>query len=134
MTLSGSCHCGRVTVTLAARPSFVNDCNCSLCRKSGALWGYYLNEDVTVSGETRQYQRTDREVPIVNIHSCESCANTTHWTLTEPGREVADHPERMGVNMRLFEPSELIGIEKRFPNRADWTGGPELEDVKPPEW
>ncbi len=40
---------------------------------------------------------------------------------------------RMGINMRLFAPNDLKGIERRFPNRADWMGGPEREDMKPPE-
>ena len=89
--------------------------------------------EVSISGPTQIYQRTDRETPIVNIHFCETCGNTTHWTLTQAGRSVADHQDRMGVNMCLFERSVLKGVEKRYPNRADWTGGPELPDVKPSE-
>lgn len=34
----GSCHCGRVSFEVQARIDHVVDCNCSLCRRKGALW------------------------------------------------------------------------------------------------
>jgi hypothetical protein len=37
-TYQGSCHCGRVTFELHAELASVVDCNCSLCRRRGALW------------------------------------------------------------------------------------------------
>jgi len=37
-TYQGSCHCGRVRFELQARIDRVVDCNCSLCRRRGALW------------------------------------------------------------------------------------------------
>lgn len=37
-TYQGSCHCGRVTFELKARLDTVMDCNCSICRRRGALW------------------------------------------------------------------------------------------------
>ena len=37
-THQGSCHCGRVTFEVRAGLDYVIDCNCSLCRRRGALW------------------------------------------------------------------------------------------------
>jgi hypothetical protein len=37
-TYRGSCHCGRVTFELQATLDYAIDCNCSLCRRRGALW------------------------------------------------------------------------------------------------
>ena len=37
-TYRGSCHCGRVTFEVRADLNHVIDCNCSLCRRRGALW------------------------------------------------------------------------------------------------
>lgn len=37
-TYRGSCHCGRVTFELQGRIDAVVDCNCSICRRRGALW------------------------------------------------------------------------------------------------
>ena len=49
------------------------------------------------------------------------------------GGSFVEDPDRMGANMHLFDRIELKGVEKRYPNRADWTSGPELEDVSAPE-
>src|SRR5689334_25346390 len=37
-TYRGSCHCDRVTFEARAELSYVVDCNCSICRRVGALW------------------------------------------------------------------------------------------------
>jgi hypothetical protein len=34
----GACHCGRVTFEMQANLDHVVECNCSLCRRRGALW------------------------------------------------------------------------------------------------
>jgi hypothetical protein len=37
-TYRGSCHCGCVRFELQATLDHVVDCNCSICRRRGALW------------------------------------------------------------------------------------------------
>jgi hypothetical protein len=37
MTVRGSCHCGRIAYSLAAEPTEAIECNCSICRRKGAL-------------------------------------------------------------------------------------------------
>ena len=37
---NGSCHCGRVRYEVETDLATVLACNCSLCRKRGALWAY----------------------------------------------------------------------------------------------
>lgn len=37
LTYQGSCHCGRVAFELDATLGYVMECNCSLCRRVGAL-------------------------------------------------------------------------------------------------
>lgn len=37
MQSKGSCHCGAVTFTVEGTPEEVMDCNCSICRRKGAL-------------------------------------------------------------------------------------------------
>jgi hypothetical protein len=37
-TYQGACHCGRVRFELDARIAVAVDCNCSVCRRRGALW------------------------------------------------------------------------------------------------
>jgi hypothetical protein len=57
--VTGTCLCGAVSVTVDTRPEFINDCNCSLCRKAGAAWGYYPSSSVTTSGNTVPFVRRD---------------------------------------------------------------------------
>jgi hypothetical protein len=37
-TYKGSCHCGRVTFEMEAKLDSLVECNCSICRRRGALW------------------------------------------------------------------------------------------------
>ena len=51
--MTGHCLCGAVSVTIDEKPDYINDCNCSLCRKSGGAWGYFDPSIVKTSGETK---------------------------------------------------------------------------------
>ena len=61
--LQGSCHCGAVRLTLPSAPEKATSCNCSLCRRSGAIFGYYEFGTVSVQGHpenTQEYIWGDR--------------------------------------------------------------------------
>ena len=38
--IRAACHCGAVRITVEPDPTWVGDCNCSICRRYGALWAY----------------------------------------------------------------------------------------------
>ena len=120
--MTAGCLCGAFSVTIESKPEFINDCNCSLCRKAGAAWGYFPSSSVATSGNTVPFVRRDKAFPAVEIHSCASCATTTHFVLTESFKERNRSADLVGVNMRLFDPNELQGVEIRYPNGRDWPG------------
>lgn len=120
--MTAQCHCGQVTVEVAARPDYINECNCSLCHSHGVWWGYYPPDQVAVTGETRIYQRTDRDEPAVDLHFRGTCGCTTHWTLLPAFIERIGLDTIMGVNMRLFDRAALAGVELRFPDGKAWNG------------
>src|SRR5689334_10797585 len=120
--MTGTCLCGAVRVTIEAKPDFINDCNCSLCRKVGGAWGYFPSASVMANGNTRSFVRRDKKSPGVEIHSCADCATTTHWVLTTSFKAQNPSADQVGVNMRVFDPDELKGVEVRFPNGKDWAG------------
>jgi len=98
-SIESSCDCGAVRLTMARTPEEVTDCNCSLCRRYGALWAYYAPRDVQVrSGETDIYTRGPRHI---EFHRCKHCGCITHWSAVDRSRE------HMGVNARLMEPEVL---------------------------
>ena len=115
--MMGSCHCGAVTIVLAERPAYLNDCNCSLCQKLGVVWGYLPVTAVTIRGDTDSYVRADRDTPAVRVHFCGSCGCTTHWS---PMPHIPQ--DRTGVNVRLFDPSDLVGLTLNYPDGANWDG------------
>lgn len=119
MTLE--CFCGAVSLKTAAAPQFLHACNCDLCRKSGARWGYFHPAEVTVRGPTATYRRHDRPAPGVEVHFCPACGSTTHFRLTEAA--ASKHGDvMMGVNAGLAEEDALAGVELRYPDGKNWSG------------
>lgn len=105
--LEGSCHCGAATWTLQGDPGSISACNCTLCRRYGALWAYdYENERIRVSGPTAAYARR-RDDPALEILFCPTCASVLAWRglrLDEAKRR------RMAVNVRLAPPDEVADL------------------------
>lgn len=95
-----TCHCGAVTLRLAAAPETVTRCNCSLCRRYGVLWAYYPITDVTIEAKapTDSYAWNGKNV---DFHRCATCGCVTHW---HPRARTRD---RMGINARLLDPEVL---------------------------
>ncbi|MEO0438729.1 MAG: aldehyde-activating protein [Pseudomonadota bacterium] len=120
--MTGSCACGSVSVSTTRKPDFIHDCNCGLCRKVGAGWGYFVSEEVEVTGATNIFERPDKKVPTASVHFCPTCGTTTHFTPSAAQRAQQSCADYVGVNAKLFSPSELTGIEIRFPDGANWTG------------
>lgn len=106
--LSGRCHCGAASWTLAGDPGPVTACNCTLCRRYGALWAYDdEGERVAVTGETRTYRRVGKADPALEIVFCPACAAVVAWR----GLRVdADGRTRMAVNVRLAPPEAVAAL------------------------
>lgn len=115
--MTGSCHCGDVRLTVEHQPDFLHNCNCSLCRSRGAVWGYYSGAEVAVGGRTALYSRADRDKPGALVHFCSRCGSTTHFTVAPEFNS-----DMTGVNMRLMEPAATAGVTLRYPDGAAWDG------------
>lgn len=120
-----SCLCGQIRLQLGKRPDFVNECNCTLCSKSGARWGYFHPSEVRINGVAKGYRRSDKAEPGAEIRFCETCGVTTHFNLTASA--VARFGNTvLGVNMSLADERDLAGIELRFPDGRAWAGAGEF--------
>ena len=111
--LIGSCHCGRVSFQLADQPESLMDCNCSICRRVGALWAHAPVSSVKISSpddSTITYVHGDRTLA---LHTCNTCGCTTHWI------GLQSNGDRMGVNCRMCEPADILGIQIRTFDGAD---------------
>jgi hypothetical protein len=119
--LTLSCLCGQLRVHTGKQPDHINECNCTLCSKTGARWAYFHPSDVTVEGAPTGYCREDKADPAARIQFCASCGATTHFVLTESA--VARFGNSLiGVNMRLADERDLAGIELRYPDGQAWSG------------
>jgi hypothetical protein len=124
-----SCLCGAVRVETAKRPDFVHECNCALCTKTGARWGYFQPSEVTVVGETHGYSRQDKSDTAADVRFCPTCGSTTHFTLTESVAARLGNV-MLGVNLRLADESDLAGIELRYPDGRAWAGDGAFDYVR----
>ena len=105
--IEASCHCGAVKFEIAREPDYVGDCNCSICRRLGALWAYYKITDVKIippAGATDTYMWNKR---ILAFHRCKNCGCTTHWYPVDVSQD------RLGINARLLAPEVLAGARVR---------------------
>ena len=103
--LEGRCHCGQVGWRFDGAPDHATACNCSMCRRRGALWGYgHEGIDVRVDGETAVYVWGDAAL---GTHFCPTCGIVAYWrglTTDAQGRR------RVGFNLRLAEPEAVADI------------------------
>ena len=116
--IAGSGHCGAVRWEYDAAPDKLTDCNCSVCRRIGALWAYGTLKTVKVLAAldaTIAYVCGDR---LLAFHSCRTCGCTTHWLALAP----ENGEWRIAVNMRMAKPADYAGIRVRHFDGADsWT-------------
>jgi hypothetical protein len=102
--IQATCHCGAVRFAIAAAPAWVLDCNCTLCRRYGALWCYTMGQDpVTVVARpdpeaSETYAWLDQEI---GFRHCRTCGCVTHFDAID-----RDPPEMFGLNARM-----MVGLD-----------------------
>jgi hypothetical protein len=103
--IEGACHCGVVRWSFQGVIESVTACNCTVCRRYGALWAYdFEGERIVVSGATTAYVRGDASL---GFHFCAKCGCVAYWRSLQP-RE--DGRRRIAVNVRLSEPEAVASL------------------------
>jgi hypothetical protein len=106
-TIDASCHCGAVHLQVTAPPESLTECNCSICRRYGALWAYYSPQQVRIvpaAGATDTYAWGESTI---EFHRCKRCGCVTHWAA------VGEQGGKMGINARLMNPELLRPLRIR---------------------
>jgi hypothetical protein len=102
--IEGSCLCGGVRWQYAGQPEGATACNCTACRRYGALWAYdYEGEGIHVSGTTQPFVRGRS----LAFHFCPGCGCIAFWRGSQAD---AQGRVRIAVNLRLAEPDAVAGI------------------------
>lgn len=106
--LEGSCHCGGAGWTLEGDPGPATACNCTLCRRYGALWAYdYEGERIRIFGTSTAYTRIGKADPSLEIRFCPACGGVLCWRGLRLGD---DGRRRIAVNLRLAPPDAVAHL------------------------
>jgi hypothetical protein len=97
--IRAACHCGAVKFEIAEAPEWVLDCNCTVCRRYGALWTYFRD----AAGQAKLLIKPDPESTEaytwldgdIAFRRCRTCGCVTHL-------EVAANRSIFGVNARMM--------------------------------
>ena len=109
-----SCHCGAIQIEISEEPKWLVDCNCTVCRRIGALWAHIDLKNVVIDAEKEAsiaYVQGDK---MLAIHTCRTCGCTTHW---EP--LIPDESTTMAVNFRMCTIGDQAKYEIRKFDGAD---------------
>lgn len=109
-----SCHCGAVRLEIARKPVRLTECNCSICRRYGALWAYYTRKSVRIASRpdvTSAYLWGDKSI---EFHHCRICGCMTHYESLE---KLPD--SRIAVNARNMPPDVIATARIRMFDGAD---------------
>ena len=95
--IRAACHCTAVRFEIETAPVWAVDCNCTLCRRYGAIWAYYKPGEVKIvqgADDTVAYTWGDKALA---FHHCKICGCLTHHTV------VGSAPLHIrGVNARMM--------------------------------
>jgi hypothetical protein len=99
--IRAACHCGAVRFEIAEAPEWVLDCNCTICRRYGALWTYFHGQE----GQAKLVTKPDPEATetyiwgerYIAFHRCKACGCVTHFVAVS-----GDPPGVVAVNARMM--------------------------------
>lgn len=107
MTHHGSCHCGRIAFDLEGEVKDVIDCNCSMCRRRGALLAFFPRGALTLTGKQGDYGTYRFNKGQITHHFCPTCG-------IAPFSE-AIHPKTgkptVAVNVRCLPGIDLSALD-----------------------
>ncbi len=110
---TAKCHCGRVSIDVAAPVSQVTYCNCSLCHTTGVRWFYVEADRIALPADPALTQTYAWNGEHVDFHRCTQCGCVTHWVPRDSART------RHGVNARLFPPQVSAAAEIEYQDGAE---------------
>ena len=107
MTHAGSCHCGRIAFELDGDVTEALDCNCSLCRRKGALLAFFPRQALrltTPESDIATYRFNKQHIA---HHFCPTCGIAPFGEGVDPrsGDRIA------AVNVRCLPDVDLDALK-----------------------
>lgn len=106
---TGICLCGSVGWRFRGGIPDATICNCSACRRYGALWAYgFDGQEITVDDPNSllaSYMR--RDASPLSFNFCRVCGTLVSWRGRGPDE---DGRTRIAVNLRLADPEVVVAV------------------------
>ncbi|WP_414694352.1 GFA family protein [Phenylobacterium sp.] len=102
-TYSGSCHCGRVRFEVQVELDHVRVCDCSICRRRGALIHRVLDSDFKLLTPLENLSRYKFHTRQATDYFCPNCGIL-------PFRRPRTAPNLWAVNVRCLDGVDLDAI------------------------
>ncbi len=102
---TASCHCGAVTLEIQRKPRKLTQCNCSLCKRYGALWAYFQRKSIRILAESNALQVYSWKDKRFEFFRCSTCGCITHYEKTSKREDASD----MGaINIRNIDDPVIV--------------------------
>jgi len=105
--IRAACHCTSIRLEIEKAPGSVLECNCTLCRRYGALWAYYRPDEVKIvlgADATDAYLWNDKALA---FHRCKECGCILYMTPTASPQHI------YGVNARMIPTLDPAAVKVR---------------------
>ena len=103
-TYRGACHCGRITFEVLAELNYVVDCNCSICRRKGALWHPATESDLRVLTGEADLVLYQFKTKVAKHYFCRHCG-------IHPFVRPRLDPSRWAFNARCIADIDLSSLK-----------------------
>lgn len=112
MPYSTSCHCGAVTIGMQRPIRKLTQCNCSICRRYGALWAYQQRKAIRVTDKKGCLRSYRWGKGTLDFFHCAVCGCITHYHHVIRRNDASD---MSAVNMRnIDDPARISGLPIRI--------------------
>jgi hypothetical protein len=112
-TYHGSCHCGSVQFELQAEDLKVMECNCTICRRRGAIWHGTVEPNLRILQGEEDLVLYQYHTNTAKHYFCRHCG------IHPFGRPRLD-PKLWVVNVRCIDSVDLRELEIGLFDGANW--------------
>ena len=106
MPIRGSCHCGRIAYRLDGEPTEAIECNCSICRRKGALLAAFAPEQFHLETARDAIAVYTFGRQVIRHQFCKRCGCAPFAEGTGP-----DGTAMVAINLRCAEDLDLSTIK-----------------------
>ena len=102
-----SCHCGRVEAEINLTDSFkkVLKCNCSICKRKGAVMTMVKNEDFKITKGKEALKLYQFHTKVAKHYFCSNCGIYTH-------HNPRSNPNMTGLNVGCIDEVDTFQLDE----------------------